>query len=141
MDSYKDCAAEHCDLDDVELAFVVNIKTLRDVLRTLSVNGRRWWLATDPSVAVDHGYVTLAFGYPGCHDPLNTIHFSLPVLSESPPSTGPDRVAILFDACHFFAHQPRSDRGGGHDRDCLEDFTAAFGPVKEALLRRMETGQ
>jgi len=137
MKTHNEHAGEYCDLDNVELAFVVNLGTLRIVLKTLSVGGQRWWLATDPSVAVDHGYVTLAFGYPGCEDPLNTIYFRLPVLSEWLPPTGTDRIVVLFDACHFFVDQPRCERGG----DCLEDFTAAFSPVKEALLRRMETGQ
>jgi hypothetical protein len=141
VDNYTELASACFDLDEVELGIVVNLQTLRDVLKTLSVDGHKWWIATDPSVAVEIGYISLAFGYPGCHDPLNTIYFRLPVLSESLPSTGTDRVAILFDAFNFFADHSRCDRGRDNGRDCLEDFTAAFGPVKEALLRRMESGQ
>ena len=35
-------------VDSIELGFVVNLETLREVLKGLSVNGRRWWIASDP---------------------------------------------------------------------------------------------
>jgi hypothetical protein len=36
-------------LDEVDLGFVVNLETLRGVLKSMSVNGRKWWIASDPS--------------------------------------------------------------------------------------------
>jgi len=141
MDNYYELAAEYHNFDEVEIGFIVNMQILRETLKTLSVDGRKWWIATDPSVAVEKRYVDLAFGYPGCDDWLNNIYFRLPVLSESMPFTGTDRIIILFDASNFFADQPFYRRGGGHDRDSLEDFVSAFVPVKQALLRRMEKGQ
>jgi hypothetical protein len=38
------------DLDNVELGFAINLGTLREVLKGLSMNGRRWWIASDPMI-------------------------------------------------------------------------------------------
>jgi hypothetical protein len=137
MDNHYEPAAEYHNFDEVELGFIVNLRTLSETLETLSIDGRRWWLATDPTVALENRYVMLAFGYPGCDDPLNTTYYRLPVLSESLPPTGTDRIAILFEASHFFADVHPGGRGGEDSRD----FLSAFVPVKLALLRRLEVGQ
>jgi hypothetical protein len=43
--------------DEIGLGFVVNLETLREVLKSLSVRGRRWWIASDPADAIDtHGH-------------------------------------------------------------------------------------
>jgi hypothetical protein len=38
-------------LDEVDLGFVVNLETLRDISKAMSVNGRKWWIASDPGDA------------------------------------------------------------------------------------------
>ena len=39
-------------LDEVDLGFVVNLETLREVLKSMSVNGLKWWVASDPGDAI-----------------------------------------------------------------------------------------
>jgi len=43
------------DLGELELGFVVSLGVLREVLRGLSLNGRRWWIASDPHDAAEEG--------------------------------------------------------------------------------------
>jgi hypothetical protein len=62
----------YVDLDEVELGFVVNLKTLRDVLKTLSRDGKRWWIASDPHDAAANGFLSIGHGDPQCNDRLNT---------------------------------------------------------------------
>jgi hypothetical protein len=44
-------ASETVNIEEVELGFVANLETLREVLKELSINGRRWWVASDPTDA------------------------------------------------------------------------------------------
>lgn len=68
-------------LDDVELAVVVNIATLRRTLKQLTSGVRRWWIACEPVYALDAGYITIGYGDPGCVDRLNTVYYKLPLLT------------------------------------------------------------
>jgi hypothetical protein len=44
------------DINGVELGLVVNLKTLREALKGLTINGRRWWwIASDPYDAAARG--------------------------------------------------------------------------------------
>jgi hypothetical protein len=52
------------DLSDVELGFVANLKTLRQVFSGLSVHGRCWWVASDPRDAIDMGGILIGHGDP-----------------------------------------------------------------------------
>jgi hypothetical protein len=65
-------------LDEVDLGFVVNLETLREVLKAMSVNGRKWWIASDPNDAIDTHTITIGHGDPGCHDRLNTLYYRVP---------------------------------------------------------------
>jgi hypothetical protein len=49
-------------LDEVDLGFVVNLETLREVLKSMSVNGCKWWIASDPGDAIDTHTVTIGRG-------------------------------------------------------------------------------
>jgi hypothetical protein len=40
-------------LDEVDLGFVVNLETFRDLLKAMSVDGLKWWIASDPNDAID----------------------------------------------------------------------------------------
>jgi hypothetical protein len=40
------------DFDQLQLALVFNLTILREVLRTLSIDGKRWWIASDPHPAL-----------------------------------------------------------------------------------------
>jgi hypothetical protein len=77
-------------LDDVDLGFVVNLSTLREVLADLSANGCKWWIASDPADALATRSITIGHGDPGCVDRLNTLYYRVPVLTEDSPTAGPD---------------------------------------------------
>jgi hypothetical protein len=63
----------YLECDGIEVALAVNLKTLRETFRGLSVNGRRWWIASDPHDAAGRGYVSIGYGDPQCEDRLNTV--------------------------------------------------------------------
>jgi hypothetical protein len=44
------------DFSEVELGFVVDLRTLRETLKVLNIAGRRWWLSSDPQDAAETGY-------------------------------------------------------------------------------------
>jgi hypothetical protein len=75
-------------LDQVDLGFVVSLETLRKVLKSMSINGRKWWIAGDPNDAIETHSVTIGHGDPGFHDRLNTLYFRVPVLNEETPMAG-----------------------------------------------------
>jgi hypothetical protein len=75
-------------LDQVDLGFVVSLETLRKVLKSMSINGRKWWIAGDPNDAIETHSVTIGHGAPGFHDRLNTLYFRVPVLNEETPMAG-----------------------------------------------------
>jgi len=44
-------------LDEVDLGFVVSLETLRDVLKSMSLNGRKWWdRERIPADAIENPY-------------------------------------------------------------------------------------
>jgi hypothetical protein len=125
---------------NVEVGLVVSIRTLRNVLKTLNLNGRRWWIASDPHDAVETGSVTLGFGDQRCTDPLNTAFFRVPIIDGDSASTT-ERLLLLFDAS---AINPE-EFGYSLDRrrfvrDCVADFEEFLSPVKDALLKLIQDG-
>ena len=135
--------ATYLNLNDVELGFVVNLKIFREVLKGLRANGRRWWVATDPCDAVENGFIRVGYGDPHCRDLLSTIYFRLPVLNDSIPLGGTDRIILVFDGGTCGADQQGVYRGakGGVEQDDLQDFVSFFTPLKMALIERMQTGE
>jgi hypothetical protein len=136
-------ATEYLNLEAVELGFILNLKTLREVLNKLSVNGRRWWIATDPCDAVEDGFIRVGYGDPQCNDLLNSIYFRLPVLTESLPAGGTDQIVLVFEGSNCIADLPGLYRGTNSqiEQDALQDFVSFFTPVKKALIERMKTGE
>ncbi len=131
----------YCANENIELGFIVNLETLRQALKTLHIHGRRWWLASDPVDAIDDGYVVIGHGDEGCIDRLNTVSFRVPVLTRQTPYGGNGRILVLFDASSIAADQPGFYLADGLiEQDFLEDFQCFFGPVKDALIQRMQTG-
>ena len=80
------------DFSEVELGLVVDLGTLRGVLKELNVAGRRWWLSSDPQDAAETGYITIAHGTVGAYDRFNTLHFRVPVLWNDRAS---DRTCVF----------------------------------------------
>jgi hypothetical protein len=127
-------------LDEVDLGFVVNLETLRDVLKAMSVNGRKWWIASDPSDAVDSHTVTIGHGDPDCHDRLNTLYYRVPVLNEEMPMAGTDKLTLMLDSSVVWAEQPGlyfEDGRVGHDS--AADLEFFFDPIQRALLAKLQS--
>jgi hypothetical protein len=125
-------------LDEVELAVVVNLETLREVLKGMSVDGKRWWIASDPRDAVDDGYISIGHGDPGCVDRLNTLHFRVFVLNDETPMGGTDRLVVLFDESTSFPEQPGFYLENSEVvEDPFEDLMSFFEPIKHALVARL----
>lgn len=122
-------------LDEVDLAVAVNVGVLREVLYKLSANGRTWWIACEPTYALERGYVTVAFGCPGCSDRLNTVLYRLPILNSEPPRGGPDKLVLLIDPSVVTAEQPGLYReSNGVELDELADMEDFLLPIRRALV-------
>jgi hypothetical protein len=122
-------------LDDVDLAIVVNVEILREVLGKMSVNGRRWWIACEPSYGLENGYITLAYGHPGAIDRLNTLLYRIPILNTERPIGGTDKFIVLLDASVITPEQPglylENDRVVADEIADMEDFLI---PIQRALI-------
>src|ERR1700722_10151007 len=123
------------DLEQVELGFVVNLGTLRGVLKGLSMNGRRWWIASDPMDVLDSHSLTIGHGDPGCVDRLNTLYFKVPVLNDEKPIAGSERLILLLDSSVISAEQPGLYMEAGQVlEDPLADIECFFMPIRRALI-------
>ena len=129
---------KHTDFEDVELGLVVNLSTLKDILKSLSVSGRRWWIASDPEDAAESGFISIGHGDPGCHDRLNTLHFRVPIISCVVPEYHRPRLVMLFDEAYITPEEPGVYvEDGIVMRNGLEDFRSFFVPVRKALADRL----
>jgi hypothetical protein len=127
--------------DEIELGFVVNLKTLRKVLKTLSIDGNRWWIACDPCDAFARGYISIGHGNPHCTDRLNTLYFRVPILSSDIPTAGTDRLVLLFDPSTSVPEEPGYYLENGRVmQDPLEDISCFYHPIKRALIARLQAG-
>jgi hypothetical protein len=127
-------------LDEVDLGFVVNLETLREVLKSMSVNGRKWWIASDPSYAIDTHTVTIGHGGPRCVDRLNTLYFRVPVLNDEMPMAGTDKLTLMLDSSVVSAEQPGLYFEGGRVfKDSVEDLQSFYDPIQRALLTKLQS--
>jgi len=122
-------------LDDVDLAIVVNVEILREVLKKMSVDGRKWWIACEPAYALERGYVSLGFGDPRCKDRLNTVYYRLPILNTERPIGGPDKLVVLLDSSVAIPEQAGLYREGDRvTEDEFADIQDFFIPIERALV-------
>jgi hypothetical protein len=127
-------------LDEVDLGLVVSLETLRDVLKAMSDKGRKWWIASDPSDAIDTHTVTIGHGDPGCHDRLNTLYFRVPVLNEEMPMAGTDKLTLMLDSSVVWAEQLGLYFEDGRVlTDSLADLESFFDPIARALLAKLQS--
>jgi len=127
-------------LDEIELGFVINLATLRDVLKNLSVLGRRWWIASDPVDALVNGYVTIGHGDPACFDRLNTLYFKAPILNYEKPAGGTDRLVVLLETSVIMPECPGFYWEGGRIlQDSFSDIECFYLPLKKALIEMLKT--
>jgi hypothetical protein len=127
------------DVSEVEVGFIVNLKTLREVLQGLSVGGRRWWIACDPLEALDRRSLTVGHGDPGCTDRLNTLYYNFPVLNCEKTIAGPDRLVLCVDSSVISAEQPGLYVEDGHVlEDAFTDMECFFRPIRQALIELLK---
>jgi hypothetical protein len=125
-------------LNELELAHVVNLQTLRNVFRQLSVDGKRWWIASDPHEAIEDGYITVGHSDPTCVDRLNDVSYFLPVLTKKVPRAGTDRIVVLIDSSYVVPDQPGFyAEEEGIVEDIFNDFQCFFNPLKMELIQKM----
>lgn len=125
-------------LEEIDLGVVVNLETLRKVLKDLSVDGRRWWIASDPINALESGFVTIGHGDPGCIDRLNTLYYRLPVLNDEKRVAGFDKLLLLLDVSVIFPEQPGLYIEDGRVlKDEFSDIECFFFPIKRALAEML----
>ncbi len=123
-------------LDDVDLAIVVNVEILREVLHKICKMGRKWWIACEPEYALERGYLTIGYGDPGCTDRLNTVLYRLPILNTEPPIGGPDKLVVLLDSSVVAPEQPGVYRHGERVvEDVIADIEDFFIPIQRAFVQ------
>jgi hypothetical protein len=127
------------DLDEVDFGFVVSLETLREVLSSMSIHGRTWWIASDPHDAIATHTVTIGHGDPGCHDRLNTLYYRVPVLNAALPMAGTDQLRLLLDSSLVLAEQPGLYSDNGRVlQDSAADLVAFFDPIQRVLTARLK---
>jgi hypothetical protein len=127
-------------LDEVELGFVVSLETLREVLKSMSVRGRTWWIASDPVDAMQTHTVTIGHGDPGCHDLLNTLYYRVPVLNEEMPPAGSNQLRLMLDSSVVWAEQPGLYFEDGRVlKDELADLKSFYDPIERALVAKLQS--
>ena len=122
-------------LDEVDIAVAVSVEILRQVLKKLSRNGKKWWIACEPAYTLESGAVTIGYGDPGCVDLLNTVYYKLPILNQELPLGGPDKLVVLVDSSVLVAEQAGLYRED--DRvleDPIADMEEFFMPIARALV-------
>jgi hypothetical protein len=126
-------------LDEIEYGLVVSLETLREVLKSMSINGRKWWIASDPGDAIETHTVTIGHGDPRCHDRLNTLYFRVPVLNEETPMAGTDQLRLMLDSSVVWAEQPGIYVEDGRvGQDSVADLEFFFDPIQRALLAKLQ---
>jgi hypothetical protein len=130
------------DINGVELGLVVNLKTLREALKGLTINGRRWWwIASDPYDAAARGYISIGYGDPRCEDRLNTVYFRFPIVGDVTPKISTDRLLLLIDPSACTPEAPGFYLEDGRVvQDSLEDFLCFYPLLKRALITRLQVG-
>ena len=126
-------------LNQVEVGFVVSLPVLREVLTSLSINGRRWWIASDPIDAITNRFLTLGHGDPHCQDRLNTLYYRIPVLHAEIPRAGAGNLVVLLESSLVVPEQPGLYRENGRVvEDEIEDIQCFLFPILRALAARFE---
>ncbi len=131
-------ALSRSDFDEIGVGIVVGLGTLREVLRGVSVGGKRWWIACDPNDALETHVLTIGHGDPGCVDRLNTLYFDVPVLNDSKPITGIDGLVMLLEPSVISAIDTGLYMEAGRMlEDPFTDMECFYQPIRKALMDRL----
>lgn len=126
------------DLSGLDFGFVVNLGSLREVLKELNVDGRRWWLASDPHDAAETGYVSIGHGCQGCVDRLNTLHFRVPVVGGFAEDQA-EKIIVMIGPATITPEEPGFYLlNEGIVEDPGHDFSRFYEPLKRALIARLQ---
>lgn len=128
------------DLTDLELGIVASLQTMREVLKRLSIGGKKWWIASDPLDAVEDGFLTIGHGDPACFDRLNTLYFRIPVIGNESPPERTDRIVLLIEPTTATGEDPGYylENSSMHE-DPVEDFYDFYAPLERALIARLQS--
>lgn len=127
------------EIGKVGLGIVVSLEELRSVLKELSVDGLRWWIASDPRDSLESGTITVGHLDPRCWDRLNKLYFRIPTLNEVFQDET-DGLMLLIDPLSITADEPGYYLRNGHtSEDSTEDFISFFNPLNDALVTRLLT--
>ena len=126
------------DFSDVDLGFVVSLSTLREVLKAISLNGKRWWIASDPQDAGETGSITIGHGDPECVDRLNTLYFDVPVVGNGSWRARTDRLILMLDPSTATPDPGYYLENGRVVQDPVEDLSCFYEPIERALIARLQ---
>jgi hypothetical protein len=127
------------DFSDVDLGLVVSLAALREALKGMNIDGRRWWISSDPHDAAEAGFISIGHGCKGCSDRLNTLHFRVPVVGNQGWKARTDRLILLIDPSTASAEDPGYYLEDGRIvQDSVEDFFCFYQPVERALIARLQ---
>jgi hypothetical protein len=133
-------AAMDLDLNEIDLGFVINLETLREVLKSMSIDGRTWWIASDPEDALVTHSVTIGHGDAGCEDRLNTLYYRVPLLNEEMPMAGVGKLVLMLDSSVVCPEQPGLYREGDLVfKDSLADLESFYDPLQRALIAKLRS--
>jgi hypothetical protein len=128
------------DLSEVQIGIVVNLQILREVLKGLNVNGRRFWIASDPDDALENGSLTIGHGDPNCVDRLNTLYYRIPIVGDGGWDLRADRLIVMFEQSTATAEAPDYYMENGRlVQDSADEFFRFYQPVERALIARLQT--
>ena len=126
------------DFTDVDLGFVVSLATLREVLKAMSVDGRKWWVASDPHDSAESGFISIGHGDPNCVDRLNTLYYRVPIVGNRDWKARTDRLILMLDPSTATPEDPGYYIENGRVvQDSVEDFICFYEPVERALIARI----
>ena len=126
------------DLSEIGLGFAINLATLRDVLKKLSENGRRWWIASDPADALESGFITIGHGDTACEDRLNTLYYRAPILNVDKPFVGTEQLVLLIESTVIVPEQHGLYVEKGRVlADDMADFEYFYAPIRWALVDKL----
>jgi hypothetical protein len=125
-------------IDEVALGLIVKLTTLKEVLETLEIDGRHWWIVSDLEEIAATGLIVIAHGYQDCYDPLNTLYFQTPILNPEALKTRSDKVVVLLEFSQWLSDEPGYYCERGRIvQDSHEDLLDSFYPILKALVARL----
>ena len=123
----------------MKLGIVVDLGLLREILGTLRIDGKQWWVVNDSEDIAKRGSLTIAHGYPGCCDRLNTLFFQTPGLNPREANVRLERFVVLLEHSHWLPEEPGFHVERGRIvQDSAEDLLCALAPIQRVLIDRLQ---